>query len=110
VSGTYAFGNWEDVDGQNGAFSGVATLASSTPTTGTIGGTEDVTFVTINPPFLTLGATFTGTFTINPDGSGTLTIGTNPNAFVTNGLQIFSIPTGETDGVLSMYTNVFFSD
>jgi len=110
VSGTFAFGNLEDVDGQNGSFSGVSTLATTTATTGTYAATEDITFVTLNPPFLTLGESLSGTFTINPDGSGTLTIGTNPNAFVTNGLQIFSIPTGETDGVLSMYTNVFFSD
>jgi hypothetical protein len=106
VSGTYAFGSWEDVDGQNGAFSGSATFTAPS----TYSAVEDETFVTLNPPFLTPGASVPGTFTILPDGTGTLTIGTSTNAFVTNGVQIFSIAPGTNtsgpDAFLSTYTNV----
>ena len=109
VSGTYAFGSWEDVDGQNGAFSGTAIFTAPT----TYSAIQDQTFVTLNPPFLTplpQGASVPGTFTINPDGSGTLTIGTSTNAFVTNGMQIFSIAPGTntsgSDAFLATYTNV----
>jgi hypothetical protein len=107
ISGTYALGNWEDVDGINGSFSGVATLAS----TGAYSAVEDINFFTPPPAtpnlFLSPDTPFSGTFTINPDGSGTVTIGTNSSVFVTNGQQIFGIATvGSTDGVLTTYTNV----
>src|ERR1700735_551389 len=60
VSGAYAFGSWEDVDGQNGAFSGSAPFPAPT----TYSAVQDETFVTLNPPFLTPGASVPGTFTI----------------------------------------------
>jgi hypothetical protein len=106
ISGTYAFGSWEDVDGQNGAFSGSAIFTAPS----TYSATEDETFVTLNPPFLSPGTSVSGTFTIIPAGTGTLTIGTNANAFVTNGEQIFSIASGTDtsgpDAFLATYTNV----
>lgn len=109
VSGTYAFGSWEDVDGQNGAFSGTAIF---TPPT-TYSAIQDQTFVTLNPPFLTplpQGASVPGTFTIIPAGTGTITVGANTDAFVTNGQQIFSIAPGTNtsgpDAFLATYTNV----
>jgi hypothetical protein len=106
ISGTYAFGSWEDVDGQNGAFSGSAIFTAPS----TYSATEDETFVTLNPPFLSPGTSVPGTFTILPAGTGTLTIGTNTNAFVTNGQQIFSIAPGTdtsgADAFLATYTNV----
>ena len=107
ISGTYALGNWEDVDGQNGSFSGVSALAS----TGVYSAVED-----LNPfapadgiTFLQPDTAFSGTFTITPGGTGTITIGTNSNPFVTNGHQIFSIvpdPNFSTDANLATYTNV----
>ena len=107
ISGTYALGNWEDVDGVNGSFSGVATLVN----TGAYSAVYDINYFT--PPaatpnlWLSPDTPFSGTFTINPNGTGTITVGGNSNFFVTNGQQIFSIETtGSTDGVLTTYTNV----
>ena len=107
ISGTYALGNWEDVDGQNGSFSGVATLVN----TGAYSAVEDINYFTPPPAtpnlWLSLDTPFSGTFTINPNGTGTVTVGGNSSFFVTNGQQIFSIETtGSTDGVLTTYTNV----
>jgi hypothetical protein len=107
ISGTYALGNWEDVDGQNGSFSGVATLVN----TGAYSAVYDINYFT--PPaatpnlWLSLDTPFSGTFTISSSGTGTVTVGGNSSVFVTNGQQIFSIETtGSTDGVLTTYTNV----
>ena len=107
ISGTYALGNWEDVDGVNGSFSGVATLVN----TGAYSAVEDINYFTPPPAtpnlWLSLDTPFSGTFTINPNGTGTVTVGANSSFFVTNGQQIFSIETtGSTDGVLTTYTNV----
>jgi hypothetical protein len=106
LSGTYAFGSWEDVDGQNGAFSGAAIFTAPT----TYSAVEDMTFVTQAAPFLSLGTAVNGTFTLLPAGTGTITVGANSNVFVTNGLQIFSIApgtnTGAPDAFLATYTNV----
>jgi hypothetical protein len=110
ISGTYALGNWEDVDGQNGSFSGVATLVN----TGAYSAVYDINYFTPPPAppappnlWLSPDTPFSGTFTINPNGTGTITVGGNSNFFVTNGQQIFSIETtGSTDGVLTTYTNV----
>jgi large repetitive protein len=108
--GTYAFGDSEDVDGQNGAFSGTAIFTGPT----TYSAIQDQTFVTQTAPFLTLGTTVSGTFAIAPlpapAGTGTITVGANSGAFVTNGQQIFSIApgtnTGGPDAFLATYTNV----
>jgi len=105
VSGTYAFGSWEDVDGQNGSFSGTAIFTAPS----TYSAVEDETFVTLIPPFLSLGTTVNGTFTVIPAGTGTITVGANSSAFVTNGEQIFSIVPGTNpnpDAFLATYTNV----
>jgi hypothetical protein len=105
VSGTYAFGSWEDVDGQNGSFSGVATLAAPS----SYSAVEDETFVTLTAPFLSLGTAVNGAFTIIPAGTGTITVGANSSVFVTNGEQIFSIvptPNSNPDAVLATYTNI----
>jgi hypothetical protein len=105
VSGTYAFGSWEDVDGQNGSFSGAATLAAPS----SYSAVEDQTFVTLTAPFLSLGTAVNGAFTIIPAGTGTITVGTNTSIFVTNGEQIFSIvPTANSnpDAILATYTNI----
>jgi hypothetical protein len=126
VAGTYALGNWEDVDGQNGSISGVTTLTATTGTAGTYTSVFDINY--FSPPkgsqFLSPNANpgFSGpfTFTINLDGTGTstlpiidcLTAPTTPctdnsSAFVTNGPQIFAIPTGSNvDGILYTFTNV----
>jgi len=106
LSGTYAFGNWEDVDGQNGSFSGTAIFTAPT----TYSAIEDETFVTQTAPFLTLGTAVNGTFTVIPAGTGTITVGANSGAFVTNGQQIFSIVPGTntsgSDAFLATSTNV----
>jgi len=105
VSGTYAFGSWEDVDGQNGSFSGVAIFTAPS----SYSAVEDETFVTLTAPFLSLGTAVNGTFTILPAGTGTITVGANSSAFVTNGQQIFSIAPGTNpnpDAFLATYTNV----
>jgi large repetitive protein len=105
VSGTYSFGSWEDVDGQNGSFSGSAIFTAPT----TYSAVEDETFVTLNPPLLSLGTAVSGTFTIIPAGTGTITVGANTSVFVTNGVQIFSIAPGTNsspDAILATYTNV----
>jgi len=105
VSGTYAFGDSEDVDGQNGSFSGVATFAAPS----SYSAVEDNSFVTITPPFLTLATPVSGAFAIVPAGTGTITVGANISNFVTNGQQIFSItPTANAnpDAVLAVYTNI----
>jgi hypothetical protein len=105
VSGTYAFGSWEDVDGQNGSFSGVATLTAPS----SYSAVEDESFVTLTAPFLSLGTAVNGAFTIIPAGTGTITVGANTSIFVTNGEQIFSIvPTANSnpDAILATYTNI----
>jgi hypothetical protein len=108
VSGTYAFGSWEDVDGQNGSFSGVATFTAPS----TYSAVEDMVFVTQTAPFLSVlpqGTSVPGTFTITPAGTGAITVGANPSAFVTNGEQIFSIAPGTNpnpDAFLATYTNI----
>ncbi|MGD0403016.1 MAG: hypothetical protein ABSB66_07445 [Candidatus Acidiferrales bacterium] len=105
VSGTYAFGIWEDVDGQNGSFSGTAILTAPS----TYSAVEDETFVTLTAPFLSLGTAVSGGFTIIPAGTGTITVGANTSVFVTNGEQIFSIvPTTNSgpDAILATHTNV----
>jgi hypothetical protein len=105
VSGTYAFGSWEDVDGQNGSFSGAAILTAPS----TYSAVEDETFVTLTAPFVSLGTAVNGTFTIIPAGTGTITVGANTSVFVTNGVQIFSIAPGTNsspDAILATYTNV----
>jgi hypothetical protein len=105
VGGTYAFGSWEDVDGQNGSFSGAATLTAPS----SYSAVEDQTFVTLTAPFLSLGTAVSGAFTIIPAGTGTITVGTNTSIFVTNGEQIFSIvPTANSnpDAILATYTNI----
>jgi hypothetical protein len=106
LSGTYAFGNWEDVNGQNGSFSGTAIFTAPT----TYSAIEDETFVTQTAPFLSLGTAVGGTFTLLPTGTGTITVGANSSIFVTNGQQIFSIVPGTNtsgpDAFLATYTNV----
>ncbi|MGB8523048.1 MAG: putative Ig domain-containing protein [Candidatus Acidiferrales bacterium] len=106
VSGTYAFGSWEDVDGQNGAFSGSAIFTAPT----TYSATEDETFVTLTAPFLSFGTAVNGTFTLVPAGTGSITVGANTSVFVTNGVQVFSIAPGTNtsgpDAFLATYTNV----
>jgi large repetitive protein len=106
VSGTYAFGSWEDVDGSNGSFSGTAIFTAPT----TYSAVEDETFVTLNAPFLSLGTAVNGTFTLVPAGTGAITVGANTSVFVTNGVQIFSIAPGTNtsgpDAILATYTNV----
>jgi hypothetical protein len=106
VSGTYAFGDSEDVDGQNGTFSGVATFTAPS----TYSAVEDNSFVTPTAPFLTLGTPVSGTFTIAPAGTGAITVGANTSVFVTNGVQIFSIAPGTNtngpDAFLATYTNI----
>lgn len=103
VSGTYAFGSWEDVDGQNGSFSGTAIFTAPT----TYSAIEDETFVTLAAPFLSLGTAVNGTFSVLPAGTGTVTVGANTSIFVTNGAQIFSIVPGTNsnpDAILATYT------
>jgi hypothetical protein len=108
ASGTYAFGSWEDVDGQNGSFSGAAIFTAPS----TYSAVEDMTFVTQTAPFLSplpQGTSVPGTFTITPAGTGTITVGANSSAFVTNGEQIFSIAPGTNpnpDAFLATYTNI----
>ena len=108
VSGTYAFGDAEDVDGQNGTFSGVATFTAPS----SYSAVEDNSFVTVTAPFLSPlpnGTPVPGTFTIIPAGTGTISVSTGTNIFVTNGQQIFSIsPTANSnpDAVLAVYTNI----
>jgi large repetitive protein len=106
VSGTYAFGSWEDVDGQNGSFSGTAIFTAPS----TYSAIEDETFVTLAAPFLSLGTAVNGAFTLVPAGTGTITVGANTGVFVTNGEQIFSIAPGTNtsgpDAILATYTNV----
>jgi hypothetical protein len=106
IGGTYAFGSWEDVDGQNGSFSGSAIFTAPT----TYSAVEDETFVTLTAPFLSLGTAVNGTFTLVPAGTGTITVGANSSVFVTNGQQIFSIAPGTNssgpDAFLATYTNV----
>jgi len=105
VSGTYAFGSWEDVDGQNGSFSGAATLTAPS----SYSAVEDQSFVTLTAPFLSLGTAVNGAFTIIPAGTGTITVSANTSIFVTNGEQIFSIvPTANSnpDAILATYTNI----
>ena len=122
VAGTYALGNWEDVDGQNGSISGVSILTATAATTGTYAANLDINFFAPadGVTFLSPGTAFAGPFTINPDGSGTSTVpiitcltaptipcNDNSSVFVTNGLQIFTIPIGaNVDGILYMSTNV----
>jgi hypothetical protein len=105
VSGTYAFGSWEDVDGQNGSLSGTAIFAAPN----SYSAIEDETFVTLSAPFLSLGTAVNGTFALVPAGTGTITVGANSSVFVTNGEQIFSIAPGTNpnpDAILVTYTNV----
>jgi putative Ig domain-containing protein len=105
ISGTYAFGSWEDVDGQNGSTSGAAIFTAPS----SYSAVEDMTFVTLTPPFTSLGTAVSGSFTILPAGTGTITVGANTDIFVTNGQQIFSImPTTNSnpDAILATYTNV----
>jgi hypothetical protein len=103
ISGTYAFGTWEDVDGQNGSTSGAAIFTAPS----SYSAVEDQTFVTLTPPFLSMGTAVNGAFTITLAGTGTVTVGANTSVFVTNGAQIFSIvPTTNSnpDAVLATYT------
>jgi large repetitive protein len=106
VSGTYAFGSWEDVDGQNGSFSGLAIFTAPS----TYSAVEDETFVALPPAtVLSFGTAVNGTFTLVPTGTGTITVGANTSVFVTNGVQIFSIAPGTNsspDAFLATYTNV----
>jgi hypothetical protein len=119
IAGTYALGSWEDVDGQTGSISGVSTLTASTATAGTYSGVLDINFFapTDGVTFLSSDTAFSGPFTINANGTGTSTLPIitclaasctdNSSVFVTNGQQIFAIPTGSnTDGVLFEFTNI----
>jgi hypothetical protein len=79
ISGNYAAGSQEDLDGLNGSmlgaflFNGPGQYSSTQATTGSVSA----------PPA-------SGTITVNSDGSGSLNSGAFP--FVTNGNVIFAIP------------------
>jgi len=78
LSGNFILGSGEPDDDTALNISGVATISNST----SLSGIEDVAA----PSGLTLGAPFTATVSLNPDGTANL----GPNTFaVTNGTQLF---------------------
>jgi hypothetical protein len=91
ISGNYAAGTQEDVDGLNGtalgtfSFTGAGQYSSTQTTSGSVS----------TPPS-------SGTIAINPDGSGSLNNGSFQ--FVTNGNVIFAIPTSG-DPLLYVFTS-----
>jgi len=94
AEGLFTFGNEEDLDDLNATFSGVFQPDGS----GGYSYVFDVaTSVTAGPPFLESGVTGDNSYSINPDGTGTI----NGNGFysVTNGQQFFVIPSA-VDGLL----------
>jgi len=91
ISGNYAAGTQEDVDGLNGSalgafsFTGAGQYSSTQSTSGSV----------TTPPS-------SGTIAINPDGSGSLNSGAFP--LVTNGNVIFAIPSSG-DPLLYVFTS-----
>jgi hypothetical protein len=89
ISGSYATGTLEDIDGLNGASLGVFSFTGL----GQFSATQTTTGSVPNLPS-------TGSITINPDGSGSLDDGDFP--FVTNGAVIFAIP-GSGDPLMYVF-------
>jgi hypothetical protein len=91
ISGNYAAGTQEDIDGLNGtalgtfSFTGAGQYSSTQSTSGSVS----------TPPS-------SGTIAINPDGSGSLNSGSFP--LVTNGNVMFSIP-NSGDPLLYVFTS-----
>ena len=85
ITGPYAFGSTEDVNGVNAALAGTFTFSGS-GTSGTYSYIFDVAAADTEGMANQTGS---GTLTINPDGSGSFNSGSE--IFVTNGAQIFAI-------------------
>jgi Putative Ig domain len=102
ISGPYAFGTTEDIDGGNGSEVGTLTISGSGGS-GTFTSIVDISSVGgANAP----GVTGNGTLTINADGSGTFTGGTFHSSslmFVTNGGQIYAIDGADADPLLYVF-------
>ena len=104
LSTPFAMGSDEDVDGQNGSIDGIFTFDGSSKYTAVV----DVAFLGAAPA---PGQTTNGTFTVNADGSGNLTLAGGNLAILTNGTQIFAIDVtasggGQIDPLLYVFTIV----
>ena len=91
ISGNYAAGTQEDVDGLNGSALGAFSFTG----TGQYSSTQSTSGSVTTPPS-------SGTIAINPDGSGSLNSGAFP--LVTNGNVIFAIPSSG-DPLLYVFTS-----
>lgn len=103
IGGTFSFGSAPDISNLNGSLSGAYVITGAS---GAYTATVDVSNSNLSgkTPLLQSGAALpAGIFTVNSDGTGSIN-DANGDIFVTNGVQIFAIPTIGT----STYLYTFF--
>lgn len=96
ITGTYAWGTAEDVDGLNGSLVGTFTIMSG-------GGYSDLVDISVVGETNSPNQTSNGMVTINADGSGTIMSAGGNIAFVTNESQIYGIDFTDVDPLLYVF-------